>query len=75
MRQQLGMNLPFSNTMKVLIGLNLAVWLLGQVILEKYVGIPFSRHICTTRLRSSKMATSRSRSLAHISCSHPALTS
>jgi len=45
MRQQLGMNLPFSNTMKVLIGLNLAVWLLGQVILEKYVGIPFSRHL------------------------------
>ncbi|MFN7728969.1 MAG: rhomboid family intramembrane serine protease [Bdellovibrio sp.] len=43
MRQQIGINLPFSLTMKVLIGLNLGMWLLGQVLLEKYTGLPVSK--------------------------------
>lgn len=36
---------PFSTTLKVLIGLNLGMWLIGQVLLEQYMGVPISRHL------------------------------
>lgn len=35
---------PLSLTLKVLIGLNVAIWLGLQVIMEGYIGIPFSKY-------------------------------
>lgn len=45
MRQQIGLNIPFTTTMKVLIGLNLGIWLLGQVILGSYFEIRISDYL------------------------------
>lgn len=36
---------PFSMTMKVLIGLNVGVWLVGQLLLERYLGVPFTHYL------------------------------
>jgi len=41
--KQIGVNLPFSKTMKVLIGLNFVIWFFGQVLLEGYGGVHLSR--------------------------------
>lgn len=35
---------PFSKTMKILIGANLAIWIVAQLIMERYLGIPFSHY-------------------------------
>ncbi|PWU12787.1 MAG: rhomboid family intramembrane serine protease [Bdellovibrio sp.] len=35
---------PVTLTLKILIGLNVGIWLLGQVILEGYIGVPFTRY-------------------------------
>lgn len=36
---------PFSKTLKVLIGLNLGAWLIGQFLLEQVMGVPFSAYL------------------------------
>lgn len=41
----MGMGLPLTKTMKILIGLNVATWLIGQIILEMYAGVPFSKYL------------------------------
>lgn len=35
---------PFSKTLKILIGLNLGVWILAQMMLERFAGIPFTKY-------------------------------
>jgi membrane associated rhomboid family serine protease len=34
---------PFSTTLKVLIGINLGVWIIAQMILERYADVPFTK--------------------------------
>ncbi len=41
--KQVGLNVPFTKTMKILIGINLAVWFVGQVLLEGYAGVHVTR--------------------------------
>lgn len=43
--RQVGLNVPFTKTMKILIGVNVAIWLFGQVIAEGYLGIPVTHHL------------------------------
>lgn len=45
MKSQLGVGLPFSRTMKILIGLNVFVWLFGQVLLENSFGVAITRYL------------------------------
>ena len=40
--RQIGVNLPFSKLMKVLIGINVGIWFFGQVLLEGYGGVAIS---------------------------------
>lgn len=35
---------PFTTTMKVLIGANLAIWVVAQMVLERFMDIPFTRY-------------------------------
>lgn len=41
----MGMGLPLTKTMKILIGLNVVTWLVGQIVLEMYAGLPFSKYL------------------------------